>query len=68
MEQLKLSGHLTHNVNKVGNNTKTVSSVIHLCVLFKAVKVKKKEPGVEKQSSLGQRNPVQKWKIDYFLM
>lgn len=41
VEQLKLSGHLTYNVNKVGNNAKTVYSVISLYVFFKVVKVKK---------------------------
>lgn len=38
VEQLKLSGHLTHNVNKVGNNAKTVSSVICLYVFSKVSK------------------------------
>lgn len=42
-EQLKLSGHLTHNVNKKGNNAKTVSSVICLYVFSKVSTEKRRD-------------------------
>lgn len=41
VEQLKLSRHLTHSVNKVGNSARTVSSVVCLYVFFKGIQVKK---------------------------